>query len=917
VNPDRWKKVDALFHAALEQPRAGRLEWLAVECDDSELFADVSALLASDEAAEGGFVEAKVAGAIIDFHEKEVATNRMRRVGPYRLVREQGRGGMGTVYLAERADDQYTAKVAIKLIRPGMDTDFFLSRFRRERQTLARLEHPNIARLLDSGTTDDGLPYIVMELIDGRPINHYCVERQLTVDQIIQLFLPICAAVSHAHQNFVVHRDIKPGNILVDSTGTPKLLDFGICKLLFAPSPDVGTITNAQMMSPDYASPEQVQALPITVASDIYSLAAVLYELLSGRKPHRIAKYTPQAVERAICEEDVLPPSAAVGNVPLAKRLSGDLDTILLRALDKVPERRYDSVGHFADDLQRHLMDLPVSARPDTLGYRASKFIRRNRGALAAGTAVGLAICGGAIAAAYEAVRARRHAADARHLANAMIFDVHDLVRNLPGSLEARERIIRLGITHFDRLAANVSTDAQLRREISAAYERMGEIQGNVLGSYRGDTDAALSSFNKALALLEPLPASREVELDRILLFQRIGEVQAYVRSEKEAMGSYDAALSRAKKLHASYPEDNLVRTRLADVHMSICRTQRSAGDRQSALVHILDAMMLYEEVLKENRDDEKLRASIASGESVLGTILANLNHLEAACKHFRRAVSAYDELLARDPSNIHSQRQQMLAYSHLGEVLGYPSYPNLGDREGARAAFQSMLTIAKRLRQSDPADQAGIIDVGMSLMRVAAIAEKNAEKLSLYREAEALLDQVARLQPTNSANMVNVAAIREEIGNTLLAMGDREAAVHSFKHALATAESGRSLESLSGQRIAITSARSIAEQLAMRGNREGALVYAQKALDVVANSDAANNSPVPVRSLAPRAFHARGLAHAILNEQDEARIWLGRSLAIWRSLEGLPDFTSAHAQEKELVEQAIRALQKARQKST
>jgi tRNA A-37 threonylcarbamoyl transferase component Bud32 len=561
VNVDRWKKVDELFHEALEQPNVYRLPWLRVQCGaDPSLFAEVSALLSSDEAAAGGFIRDKIAGAIVDFHENQMAVNRMRRVGPYRLIKEHGRGGMGTVFLAERADEQYNAKVAIKLIRPGMDTDFFLSRFRRERQTLARLQHANIARLLDSGTSDDGLPYIVMEWIDGKPINEYCRDNSFNIDQTLRLFVPVCAAVSHAHQNFVVHRDIKPGNILVDYARSPKLLDFGICKLLFAvPSEDATRPHDFQMMSPDYASPEQVRALPITVASDIYSLAAVLYELLSGRRPHRIDKYTPQAVERAICEEDVLPPSLVVNERSRCRLLSGDLDNILLRALHKVPERRYESVEQFADDLQRHLLNLPVSARPDTLGYRAGKFLRRNRGALTAGSAIALALCGGAIASAREAVRARRHAADARRLANAIIFEIHDLVGNLPGSLEAREKIIRFGIEHFDRLAATASNDAQLRREIAAAYERMGEVQANVLRSYTGDTEDALLTFEKALKLLQPLSDSWEVELNRILLLNRIADVQSYIRTGDEAMQCYNEALQRAKNMQARHTDDNHV----------------------------------------------------------------------------------------------------------------------------------------------------------------------------------------------------------------------------------------------------------------------------------------------------------------------------------------------------------------------
>jgi serine/threonine protein kinase len=249
MSPERWKEVDGLFHQAVEVPAAERAAWLARVCDnDTDLPDEVSALLASDDSAQG-FLQQKIKGAIVEFHTAP-APAEPRRIGPYRLVRELGRGGMGTVFLAERADEQYDGVVAIKVVRPGMDTDFFLTRFRRERQTLAGLQHPNIARLLDSGTTGDGMPYIVMERIDGQTITAYCREHHLPIDAVLRLFLPVCAAVAYAHLSFVVHRDLKPGNILVDTTGAPKLLDFGICKLLLGEQASDATQGGSAMMTP-------------------------------------------------------------------------------------------------------------------------------------------------------------------------------------------------------------------------------------------------------------------------------------------------------------------------------------------------------------------------------------------------------------------------------------------------------------------------------------------------------------------------------------------------------------------------------------------------------------------------------------------------------------------------------------------
>jgi serine/threonine protein kinase len=314
------------------------------------------------------------------------------------MIRELGRGGMGTVFLAERVDAEDSTKVAIKLVRPDMDTEFVLARFRRERRTLARLQHPNIARLIDSGTTHQGLPYIVMEYIDGLRITEHVRQRKLGIDARIILFLSVCSAVNYAHRNFVIHRDIKPGNILVDSEDAPKLLDFGICKLLTDPLSDISAVdtvnadtVNGRLMTPSYASPEQVRGEAVTLLSDVYSLGVVLYELLTDKC---FAKLNGHGHLRPVVHVTVPLASAAVDDRALRRRLSGDLDNILMRALETESVRRYESASLLADDLRRHLLHEPVLARPQTLSYRAHKFLRRNRGKVTAMAAAFIALAG-------------------------------------------------------------------------------------------------------------------------------------------------------------------------------------------------------------------------------------------------------------------------------------------------------------------------------------------------------------------------------------------------------------------------------------------------------------------------------------------------------------------------------------------
>ena len=311
MTPDRWQAIGELFDQALAAPTGERTALIdRVSGTDEEVRREVRSLLASHNAAPGGFVQKRIHVALESFQRTSTAASTPARVGPYRLVRELGRGGMGAVFLAERDDDEYRAKVAVKLVRPGMDTEFILSRFRRERQTLARLQHPNISRLLDGGTTDHGLPYIVMEYIDGPWITTYAAQHKLGVEARIRLFLAVCSAVDYAHRNFIVHRDLKPSNILVDAAGVPKLLDFGICKLLVETVTANDTV--APLLTPRYASPEQIRGEAATTSSDIYSLGAVLYELLTGISPRRFENLTPLAIQRAL-ESPIVRPSAAVG----------------------------------------------------------------------------------------------------------------------------------------------------------------------------------------------------------------------------------------------------------------------------------------------------------------------------------------------------------------------------------------------------------------------------------------------------------------------------------------------------------------------------------------------------------------------------------------------------------------------------
>jgi eukaryotic-like serine/threonine-protein kinase len=705
------------------------------------------------------------------------------RVGAYRLVREIGRGGMGTVYLAVRDDDAFRKRVALKILKRGMDTDAVVRRFRTERQILAGLDHSNIGRLLDGGTTDDGLPYLVMEYVEGVPLAEYADTRQLDPTARLELFLQLCAAVQYAHQNLVIHRDIKPANVLVGADGVPKLLDFGIAKLLNADLTGqtlaLPTAPGLQLMTPEYASPEQVRGDAVTTATDIYSLGVLLYELLSGRRPYRITTRTVSEIVRIVCDSEPLRPSVAVtrpddNDAPttaasvtaqtratrttradshrLRRRLEGDLDNIVMKAMAKDPGRRYATVDQLAEDVRRHLAGLPVMARHDTLGYRASKFVRRHRGAVAAAAAVVVALVAGLVGIAWQArvaqaerARAEQRFNDVRALANAVLFDVHDAVKDLSGSTPARQLLVQKGIEYLDKLARDAGDRADLRRELAAGYLRVGDVQGRPLNPNLGDTAGALASYRKS-----------------VQLYESIGVTEA---SPGDLRRETATALLRLSELLAA------------------------TGDASGAMQAVRRAVNLQGDIASDAAASPAARRDLVVSYSRLGDMLAATGSTSEALEAHRRALAVMQGLAALEPDDPANLRQLGVAHHKVGNVLGNPNYPNLGDHEGALAAMRQSVAVFERASRRYPDNAMFARNLAVARSNVADILValgRRDEAMSEEQRALATYEAQARQDPTNAAARNDLAIGYFKQAEMLEAAGRTGEALVSLERAAA-----------------------------------------------------------------------------------------------------------------------------------
>lgn len=798
---DRWEQIERIFLAASELPSHEQQVFVDQEANgDTELLAAVLGMLRHCDDGVTHIREAVERTAISAADAPEPVRTHIDR---YSVVRELGRGGMGAVYLAERTDREFHQPVAIKVVKRGMDTAQIVERFRHERRILASLDHPNIARLFDGGATADGVPYLVMEYIEGRPLIEYCRESALSLRDRLILFESICAAVQHAHQKLIVHRDIKPANVLITAAGVPKLLDFGIAKLILPQEsespPDTLTRSGVRMLTPEYASPEQILGDPVSVASDIYSLGAVLYELLSGKRAHQFKSHAEAEFMRVICETEPPLPSQVAEDPRTRRQLSGDLDNIVALALRKEPARRYVSVEQFAGDIRRYLEGLPVIARGERPLYRARKFLTRNRVPVAAGALVLISLTAGIIGTTLQARRADLEAAQAkrrfeqvRKLANTFVFDIYDGMANLPGTAEIRVKVVSTALQYLDSLASEAEGDTALQMELAAAYRRIGDVQGNSAFSGLGRMPAALASYQKAIAVLNRLVTRVNPDPKALADLANLERITGLVRLDGDDPGG---ALEHQRRSIAAWErrspqrgQDFEADTGIAQAWGYMGRALSAQGDAEEAVRHHTAGVGLLRGWLTR-RPLPSTRGTLSLLLHDLGKAQRDSGDLRGAVATYREALRIRRQIVEEGPTNFNQRRRIFILNFSLATVHGNPLMFNLGEQAIAETHASEAFREGEAMAKEDPGTPRSIRDryFGNWIMGCVLIPAEARRAVPYLKTALLLATSLAVQDKEDPFNAQIEAEAQEALGRALLATGERAKAIELLRYSSAT----------------------------------------------------------------------------------------------------------------------------------
>ena len=731
-------RAEELFHEVADLSEQARLQYFDTHGVDALTRKEVEALLSFDSPS-GITLEDNihhvVQRALAHYESKDM------RCGPYSLRDLLGRGGMGSVYSAERVDGEVAQRVAVKLLRPGMDEPSLRQLFLAERQILAALSHPNIARLLDAGHREDGQPYLVMEYVDGQAIDVFAAGQ--SVRQKIVLLRKVCAAVGYLHHNLVIHRDLKPANILITAEGEPKLLDFGIAKIL--DSAGDPTVTGVRLFTPDYASPEQVTGEQVTTATDIYSLGAVLYKLLTGASPHRSESDSYHGLALAISEGKITPPSKLVPS------LDADLAIVLMKALRREPQERYATVEQFSEDLENYLTLRPIHARTGDTFYKTRKFLRRHWLPVGAAALAIMGLSAGVLVANQQRAIAQRRFVEVRQLAN-KLFDIDAAVRQLPGSTKSRQLIVDTSLDYLRRLSEDAETEPELALEVGNAYMRVARVQGVPISPNLGQMGQAEQSLQKAQKLIQGVIAAEPANRTALLRSAQIAHDRMLMARFN---GRHEEALAFARKsaewLEKFHPgtADKTEAPAILVTYLNVASQEMLAGE--------------YDEALSLCRRAAET-ARLFNSTRYLGTYLwvsadvfRKQGNLDAALKDIRESVRI---LKPTDESAALGLRMNFgLALIHEAKILGENNAITLGDSQQAASIFEEAFNIADKLVHQDRDDQNArglLASAGIPLADL--LRETGAERsLAIY---DHVIGHMAEIKDNTSFRLYEVSAL-------------------------------------------------------------------------------------------------------------------------------------------------------------
>lgn len=811
ISPELWQQLDPLLTDALEMEDGTRAEWLrALEKTHPALTPTLCKMLAAHERAERA-QEMETVPRLAPAPQHSSVFAMGTRVGPFALLRLLGRGGMGEVWLANQVDGRIEREIALKLPTVYLHSDVWRERFHRERDILAKLTHPNIARLFDAGVSEEegsrGQPYLAMENIEGESLTRFVSTRQSTIAARLNLFRQILAAVAHAHRHLVVHRDLKPANILIDTTGQVKLLDFGIAKLV-----DDGTAGNAaadltqlggRVMTLRYAAPEQVSADFISTATDSYALGVILHELVTGLSPYRAVREGRALTETALLNDETAVPSMlsmtsdaaaerkCASTKTLSRQVAGDLDAIILKAMRKNPADRYASIEQFDDDIQRHLDSRPVGAREGTWRYLAGRFAARYKLPVLAAAAVLVTVAAGVVlverqrrVAVAQKERAERHFDSIRKLANSLMFDVHDQIINLPGATPAKKVLVENASKYLVQLANEAGDDPVFRRELADAYLRLGNIQGQYGSQNVGKPEEALQSYDQAVALLLPMSEYGTPKFDAVVAeaLIRVHRQRSLVLSSidrvAEANDAARAGLAIAEKVTAK-PDAN-VQLRLLHAYMMVELSQLSTGSGSQAirLRGFEQGIELVNEILRSLPADapadvrENALTALAWMDSGLGNALRwdkSPAIKRRAVQIFHEALSIREDALRRVPTDVSTRRAIVANQTAIGLTLGA-----LGEDREALAYMAKGVATMQTMLAEDPENAQYRQDVFVTLPMLAGAQLKNRkfrETLDTARRGHELYAGIPAVSRDSSALIYNLAGLMRNEGEAQLSL--------------------------------------------------------------------------------------------------------------------------------------------------